>query len=274
MIESSPGAGGTTVLHMSMPWPAPQWVRYIFFITPPILIWAFAVGSITLLYRFFRGRPLPNDTENTRCGWCQHELRGITMPVCSECGHRIGDQGPDEDGNVPQSRRWSRRVTGWITYPLVALAITGIVKLAASAVIIGIVFAFHLSTKVDREQNYVFAFLVLFIGLTFGLAIYEGLIQLDLTHSGRAWCRACKSELKDLTEPVSRPAERESECRNGPNLIVKTLNRDVLQKDLALQIRSISTVWRATASLLRKITSALKGRSAHMLRAAHDRCCR
>jgi serine/threonine protein kinase len=191
---------GKTVPYLTMTG-SPLWVRLPLLVAPFFIMWATAIGVSTWLYRLLRGKPLPNDTENTRCGWCQHELRGITTPVCGECGHRIGAQGPDEDGLRPLARRGGRRITGWLTYPLAFLVVLIIVKLIASFVVLGITMAVHASLLVNHEK-YLFWFVVLFLSLAMTLAFYEGFLQFDLTHSGRAWCRVCKSELKDLTEPV------------------------------------------------------------------------
>jgi hypothetical protein len=168
---------------------------------PIFILWMIVVGFSTLLYRRLRGTPVPNDTENTRCGWCQHELRGISTPVCSECGHRIGDQGRDEEGLRPLALRGPRRLMGWIFYPLFFLVVFVIVRVVGSFVIWGIAMAVHASTVVNHEK-YAFWFIVLFLGLAITLTFYEGFLQFDLSHSGRSWCRVCKCELKDLTEPV------------------------------------------------------------------------
>jgi hypothetical protein len=44
--------------------------------------------------------------------------------------------------------------------------------------------------------------IAVFPGLAITLVFYEGFLQFDLRNSGRAWCRVCKGELRDLVKPV------------------------------------------------------------------------
>jgi serine/threonine protein kinase len=199
---------GKTVPFVTLSVSSPIWARLLLMDAPLVVMWMIAIGVSTPLYRIVRGKPFPWKTENTHCGWCQHELRGITTPVCSECGHRIGDQGPDEQGFYPTNRRSPRRMTGWIAYPLFFLLVYVVVRFLASLVTfgitlgLGITVAGRASPEVNPGRTFVPDFIMLFISLAITLAFYEGILQFDLTHSGRAWCRVCKEELKDLTEPI------------------------------------------------------------------------
>ena len=100
---------------------SPLWAEVLEIGAPAVAFVIIGVAISSQLYRLLRGKPLPKDTENTRCGWCQHELRGISTPACGECGHRIGDQGPDEQGQFPASRCWPRRFAARIVLPVVFL---------------------------------------------------------------------------------------------------------------------------------------------------------
>lgn len=180
----------------------PQWAQLL---AIGVAIGAFVVIPVcvsTLLYRLLRGRPLPPETENTVCGWCQHDLRGISSPVCAECGHRIGDTGPDEHGILPLSRRWPRRLATLTLLPLVFWITTFAAAFVASLLwrfvtgkpgIVGIGGAAGPFNVMP---------IAVFPGVAVTLAFYEEFLQFDLRHSGRAWCRTCKGELRDLAEPV------------------------------------------------------------------------
>jgi hypothetical protein len=151
------------------------------------------VGASALFYRLLRGAPLPELTEHTRCGWCRHELRGISQPVCPECGHTIGDRGPDKDGQMPPGYR------ARLMLPVLILAF-----FPAAVVFVAIpagIFVYLLvpgGTLTGRVPT--FAVLLLSIAAT--LTFYEAFLQFILAHTGRCWCSACGHELRNLQEPV------------------------------------------------------------------------
>lgn len=179
---------------------SPLWARLLVMLGP---VGAFVIVPVCVsvfLYRMIRRVPLPPDTESTRCGWCQHELRGIQTPVCAECGHRIGDRGPDEQGMVPLGRRWPRRFAAWSLLPMAFAIFTFIAAMVVSLVVRVVVGQFGVVGIGGGVYNVIP--LAVFPGLAMTLAFYEGFLQFDIRYSGRAWCRFCKSELRDLLEPV------------------------------------------------------------------------
>ena len=173
----------------------PMWTSLIFGIPPIVLLTVAAVGTSLLIYRLFRGRHLPVGGEKTKCGWCEHELRGIPVPVCSECGHRIGDQGPDEQGQKPLGLQWGYRLRvllllfatfflTWAAVPLIAALILSLIIPGASVRGMGIFFITFL------------------LALAITLRGYEEAARYQLSRSGIAWCRRCRSALCNLSEPV------------------------------------------------------------------------
>jgi serine/threonine-protein kinase len=173
------------------------WARLVLMLAPLGALMILALGAGTLAYRWLRGTPLPKDTENTLCGWCQHELRGVSAPLCTECGHRIGDQGPDEQGMLPLSRRRNRRLVMWLNLPLFFL-----VGIIVTRILVGVVSAAAHIPPTGPLVEFTNLFLVVFLGLSATLAFHEGFLQFNLAHCGRAWCRVCRGELKNLVEPV------------------------------------------------------------------------
>jgi hypothetical protein len=149
------------------------------------------LGSAFLLYRYLRGVRRPRNIERTQCGWCGHELRGITEPVCPECGHKIGDRGPDKDGLLPPGLTRNRKVAVSMGF---FCAVTSIVADAMAT------WALRALNQ-DPADLIIFPF-ALFFGCAAALLVYEVSAQRDLLVSGRAWCRVCGSELIALTEPV------------------------------------------------------------------------
>jgi serine/threonine protein kinase len=176
----------------------PLWAQMLVILAPFVVFTIVTVGILKTVYRHLRGSPLPEDTENTRCGWCQHELRGLSEPICPECGHRIGDLGPDERGALPLSRRGSKRFAAWALLPLifvVAMFLTAIVAMLL------IRLAFRPPPGASIGGSIVMLIAVV-VGLAITLAFYEASLQVNLTHGGRAWCRVCRGELRNLVEPI------------------------------------------------------------------------
>lgn len=191
---------GKTASAFSIAGMAPGWARLLVMGVPIGTFIMVPVFVSTLIYRLIRGKPLPANTEHTLCGWCQHELRGISTPVCAECGHRIGDTGPDEQGLLPVGRRQPRRLAARGSLPLFFVIATLIAALLVALVV-----------RLSLGKLGVVGFgggrlnvmpIAVFPGLALTLAFYEGFLQFELRHSGRAWCRICKGELRDLATPA------------------------------------------------------------------------
>jgi hypothetical protein len=167
--------------------------------------WLVMLGSATFAYRKIRGKLLPNVGSHTRCGWCQHELHGITSPICPECGHRIGDRGPDEFGELPRARRRLRRIGTWLLLTAFAFAVYIPVGLITPLVMLALRYLKHRET-VDQHAvgRLMLSFTVFgeFVGLFTALLYYEAVLQFRMKFSGRAWCRVCRSELAKLEQPV------------------------------------------------------------------------
>ena len=177
----------------------PFWAILLIIAVPNLAFGVTAFAVSWLLYRLVRGSPLPPDEPTTTCGWCRHELHGISEPVCPECGHRVGDRGPDGSGAFPPSRRAQRRWAVVVLLPTMFLATTfatAIVVSLAGGVVAGVVPA--LAALTGFRSIYV----AVFPGLVMALLLYEAVLQFDLRHGGRAWCRACKRELRALVEPA------------------------------------------------------------------------
>jgi hypothetical protein len=179
---------------------SPVWARLLVMLGPVAVFVVVPVCVAVFLYRLIRRAPLPPDTGSTLCGWCQHELRGISTPVCAECGHRIGDRGPDEQGILPLGRRWPRRIAAWSLLPLAFMIFTFIAAMVVSLIVRVVVGQFGVVGIGGGVYNVMP--MAVFPGLAMTLAFYEGFLQFDIRHGGRAWCRFCKSELHDLVEPV------------------------------------------------------------------------
>lgn len=181
---------------------SPVWARLVVMGAPLVAFVLIPLGVTTVLYRLLRGRPLPPDTENTTCGWCQHELRGISTPTCSECGHRIGDKGPDELGIVPLSRRMPRRLATWTLLPMFFFIATMLAAAGISLLIRLVIGKDSIVGMGGGAGKLNVMPIAVFPGLAITLAFYEAFLQFDLRNSGRAWCRVCKGELRDLVKPV------------------------------------------------------------------------
>jgi serine/threonine protein kinase len=189
IVRSTTGAV-TTVSRVT-----PLWASLLINI-PPLLILTIACVGVTLLcYWLLRGRRLPQAGDRTRCGWCEHELRGISIPACSECGHRIGDRGPDDRGELPVGRQWAYRLRGL----LLCLAIF---FLAWAAIAVSGALILSLIIPGASMKGPALFFVTFFIALVITVQSYEAAAQYWLSHSGRAWCRKCKVELRDLSEPI------------------------------------------------------------------------
>lgn len=187
IVSNTPA--GTTIYRDT-----PIWASLAFGVPPIVLLVVGTTSTSLLAYRLFRGRRLPEVAEKTKCGWCEHELRGISVPICAECGHRIGDQGPDEQGQRPLGLQWRQRLRGlllvnamffltWAAIPIIAALILNFIVPGASVHGIGIFFVTFL------------------LALPITLRSYEAAVQHQLSRSGLAWCRKCRNELRDLNDP-------------------------------------------------------------------------
>jgi hypothetical protein len=163
---------------------SPAWARLLVMGLPVCAFVLIPVFVSTLLYRLLRGRPLPPDADKTVCGWCQHELRGISTPVCAECGHRIGDTGPDEHGSLPLSRRGPRRLAPWALLPLFFAISTSVAATVISLLFQLVIHQYGVVGAGGGTLNVMP--IAVFPGLAMTLAFYEAFLQFDLTHSGRA----------------------------------------------------------------------------------------
>src|SRR6185312_10298105 len=114
-----------------------------------------------------------------------------------ECGHRIGDPGPDEHGQFPPGFRGTRRLM--IPILLLTFFLPALVIVAAPLVII---LRFVAPGSNGAVTGTVPLFIIAWLAMMLVLAFYEAFLQFDLAHSGRCWCRICGGELKDLVEPV------------------------------------------------------------------------
>lgn len=173
----------------------PIWASMIFGV-PPIVILTVGTTCMSLLgYRLFRGRRLPQLIEKTKCGWCEHELRGISVPVCAECGHRIGDQSPDENGDRPPGLQWGRWLRSLLLLHATFFLIWAIIPMIAALIMSFIV-------PGESIHGIGIFFITFLFALPIALRSYEIAAQLQLSRSGLAWCRRCRNELHDLREPV------------------------------------------------------------------------
>lgn len=187
---SSSTPSGTTLYHDT-----PLWASLIINFPPMFLLTIACVGVTLLTYWLLRGRRLPEAGERIKCGWCAHELRGVSTPSCSECGHRIGDRGPDDRGALPEGRQWGYRLRGLVV--LLAIFFLGWMGIALfEATILG-----HIIPGATVKGPVLF-FVPFFIALLITVRSYESAAQYWLSHSGRAWCRKCKAELRELSEPI------------------------------------------------------------------------
>ena len=154
--------------------------------------------SISLwLYTRLRGPRLPDTDGKTKCGWCQHELRGISVPICSECGHRIGHRGPDEEGELPVALRRGHGIRVFIFIYSLFLALSSVF-----AVLGGVAFSLFGHHGNALLGGPFFTLMVILLALRVTLGAYELSAQFDLAQSGRSWCRKCSAELRDLAEPI------------------------------------------------------------------------
>ena len=138
---------------------------------------------------------MPELTEHTRCGWCRHDLRGISRPVCPECGHTIGDRGPDEQHEMPPGFR-ARRGMPFLVPAFFPVAIVFF------SFPVGILVYLLVPGSHGSLRGSVLELAVLLLSLAATLTFYEAFLQFILAHSGRCWCSACGVELRDLREPV------------------------------------------------------------------------
>ena len=150
---------------------------------------AACVGVALLAYGLLRGRRLPETSDRTRCGWCEHELRGISVPACSECGHRIGDRGPDAQGELPVGLQWGYRLRGLLLLPAIFFLAWAAIAMVG-ALILGLLIP---GPSVKGPALF---FVPFFVALLITLRSYEAAAQYWLSHSGLAWCRKCKAELR------------------------------------------------------------------------------
>lgn len=188
VVSSTPS--GTTIDRAT-----PLWASLIIDIVPIVILTLFTAGMSLLTYRLLRGRRLPEVSEKTKCGWCEHELRGISVPVCSECGHRIGDQGPDEQGRLPPGLRWGP----WLR-TLVAMHATFFLAWASIAMVAALILSFVIPGATMGGFGSLSITFLLAMAIT--LLSNEKAAQHRLSRSGLAWCRKCRNELRDLTAPV------------------------------------------------------------------------
>ncbi len=162
------------------------------------IIVTFIGYSVSLwLYTRLRGPRLPEPDGKTKCGWCQHELRGISVPVCSECGHRIGHRGPDEEGELPVALRRGHGIRVFIFIYSLFLALSSVF-----AVLGGVAFSLFGHHGNALLGGPFFTLMVILLALRVTLGAYELSAQFDLAQSGRSWCRKCSGELRDLVEPI------------------------------------------------------------------------
>ena len=153
--------------------------------------------SVSLwLYTRLRGPRLPDADGKTKCGWCQHELRGISVPLCSECGHQIGHRGPDEEGDLPVALRRGHGLRVFIFIYTLFLTLS-----LVFAVLGGVI-----SSLIGHHGNALlggpfFTLMVILLALRATIGAHEMGAQVDLVQSGRSWCRKCSAELRDLVEP-------------------------------------------------------------------------
>jgi serine/threonine-protein kinase len=148
------------------------------------------IGATILTYRLLRGERSFQVGEHTACGWCKHVLSGLSEPICPECGHRIGDRGPDRDGQRPLCLTWS-----WQLRVLFLMLVFCSVTVVFTGLLMNFLAHFRGVPKVLWPIEFLPA-------TAFAIAQYEAAAQLSVYNSGRAWCRACATELKDLTEPA------------------------------------------------------------------------
>jgi hypothetical protein len=174
-----------------------RWINSIQAVVPIIAVDLCCIGTGSFLYRLLRGTPTPPLLDHTACGWCRHELHGITQPLCPECGHRIGDRGPDEHGQFPPGFRGARRLM--IPILLLSFFYPAMVVVAMPLLII---LRFVAPGSSGAITGIVPIFIITWLATMLVNAFYEAFLQLDLTHSGRCWCRICGGDLQNLIEPV------------------------------------------------------------------------
>jgi hypothetical protein len=194
-LAHAPTVRSTTGAVTTLSRATPLWASLIINIPPLLVLTVACVGVTLLTYGLLRGRRLPKASGRTRCGWCEHELRGISVPACSECGHRIGNRGPDDRGELPIGRQWAYRLRGF-------LVLLAIFFLAWAAIAVSVALILSVLIPGASLRGPALFFLPFLIALAITLGSYEAAAQYWLSHSGRAWCRKCMAELRDLSEPV------------------------------------------------------------------------
>ena len=81
---------------------------------------------------------------------------------------------------------------------LILLHAIFLIALALFSAIIGLI----LKLVFGNVNSSIVLFPAFFLSLNETIASYEVSAQHDLTHCGRSWCRICKRELRNLSEPV------------------------------------------------------------------------
>lgn len=66
----------------------PGWMNYAFGVVPELSVAVLAFSVAATVY-WLTGRFRVRPDGNTRCGRCDHILRGLTEPRCPECGQVI-----------------------------------------------------------------------------------------------------------------------------------------------------------------------------------------
>lgn len=174
----------------------PLWAQLV--IVAPQALVTFVGFAVSLwLYSQLRGPRLPEADGRTKCGWCQHELRGISVPLCSECGHRIGHRGPDAEGQLPLALRRGHRVRVLIFIFTLFLALSAVIT-----VLFGIAYSLIGHPPNVFLGGPLFTLAIILLSLRGTIGAFEISAQFDLGRSGRAWCRNCNGELRDLVEPL------------------------------------------------------------------------
>ena len=190
--RASSTGSGNPLFHSAFPW-----AQFVIIALQIAAVTIGGVGVSLCLHRWFRGKRLHEFAEITTCGWCRHELRGISIPICSECGHRVGDMGPDEQGLLPMVRQ-----PGYRWRVLILLHVVFLLMTAVSVAVIGIVMRLILRGIGGSFSSVVVFLPAFFVALEATLVCYEASADYALAHSGRAWCRHCQGELPNLVEPV------------------------------------------------------------------------
>jgi hypothetical protein len=178
------------------------------------------IAILIPLYRLCRGPRTSAVRGRTECGWCEYELRGLREPRCPECGHALGDPGPDAAGLLPPGARRASILSGalaygaWVWFFIAALLASAIVLASINSLVQAAIRMLSQNppgrdaspdgapTSPPESVGWILGSLMIAVAGAVTLWMYEFSAHHDMRRSGRCWCRVCGNELRDLTQPI------------------------------------------------------------------------